>query len=1025
MELSSEILPPDLSWVSSEKAKARFRISSPLLLQSISENALFPKADLCNNVPLTRFSETHLAETNSFRFLSPPINERAKPATSHALINDAPGKGMPIHRADEIHHFLTASNERFLSIRSSKHITQIIRCHAALREQLCHTSADSLSIRLFRSSLFFPEGRRNVLSVCLAMRSLSDDEHFNERHLASCLKRCVRAADLVPQSFYSTHYANEHTCSYYFEIEKEDLSPFSSEEIDLLTRDFKVDIQASIEKGASSCILPHNEEESLRTTLLLSQQIKRVKDVPQVMIHYRGHSDETIDFSVVVVRVIQRGKEQPFTLTKLPEIIRLIPIRNAIVGTLRQKHQKHAVSFIAQCSKSSFLRYNHSLDVVRARETVVQSLQSSLGAIRDVNGGLFFQQNNLIDEIRPLLSIEEQKELYIVENLFHSLTPCITKHMVSKEHMLTLFRHFRELRQCTGRQKKRCKAQRNSTAAFVSFLCPKGCLPEEILLLKSYLQVPDHCLATCHTPFSQSLFGFAICFSEDQLTQTRFIESAQRIVDEKKRLSSPPRIVRLSTTEKKLFFDPRQCTDISSGTIIKMLYEGLTEASSDTTIANAIAESISISEDALTYTFSLRPSSWSNMAPLSAHDFVYAWKKALLPECKNPFSHLFFPIQNARQIKAGRLPPDTLGAHALSERTLSVTLASPCPEFLLLCSHWIYSPLPTSIDEKQAGWNHFCDHKAPFNGPFKIAKQLSSHTLVLEKNPLFWDTHQVEPESITVHLHRSSSQAHAEFEQGELDWIGEPVSSLPVRIKSATCSVPSPAVRAVALNVLHPLFASRTIRMAFSLALHRSSFCRGDDRPAASLLPKIHSSLLCAPPLPFNMMQAQELFHNGVRDNGISLLSLSPLRFLIPDLPEDRRVASAAASAWEEAFGIKICLLHVPQSEFFLSLGASSYDLAFTTWHSIAKDSMLAFEPFEEPSLNPSKWSFDPLANPIRRAAFASSDRRGCVREAEELLIHEMPIIPLFDCNQRFLTTPSFPKFSICPFGTLDFQRMS
>ena len=478
MELSSEILPPDLSWVSSEKAKARFRISSPLLLQSISENALFPKADLCNNVPLTRFSETHLAETNSFRFLSPPINERAKPATSHALINDAPGKGMPIHRADEIHHFLTASNERFLSIRSSKHITQIIRCHAALREQLCHTSADSLSIRLFRSSLFFPEGRRNVLSVCLAMRSLSDDEHFNERHLASCLKRCVRAADLVPQSFYSTHYANEHTCSYYFEIEKEDLSPFSSEEIDLLTRDFKVDIQASIEKGASSCILPHNEEESLRTTLLLSQQIKRVKDVPQVMIHYRGHSDETIDFSVVVVRVIQRGKEQPFTLTKLPEIIRLIPIRNAIVGTLRQKHQKHAVSFIAQCSKSSFLRYNHSLDVVRARETVVQSLQSSLGAIRDVNGGLFFQQNNLIDEIRPLLSIEEQKELYIVENLFHSLTPCITKHMVSKEHMLTLFRHFRELRQCTGRQKKRCKAQRNSTAAFVSFLCPKGCLPD-------------------------------------------------------------------------------------------------------------------------------------------------------------------------------------------------------------------------------------------------------------------------------------------------------------------------------------------------------------------------------------------------------------------------------------------------------------------------------------------------------------------------------------------------------------------
>jgi len=277
-------------------------------------------------------------------------------------------------------------------------------------------------------------------------------------------------------------------------------------------------------------LIATEEEESLRTILLLSQQIKKLKDIPQVMIHYRGQREEAIDFSVVIVRLVEKGKEDCFTLTKLPAILRLIPTRKAIVGSVRGRLQKQAISFIVQCSKASFLRENQSLDFLKARETVVSSLHASLGPIRDVNGGLFYQQFRLIEELRPLLSEEELPEIHIVENLFHSLTPCIAKIMVCKEHLLILLRHFRTLRNTMCSMMNTFISEKHPSAAFVSFTCSKGHPPEELLLLKSYLHLSDHCLTTCQTPFFDHLFGFAICFSEDDDIQSRFIASAQRYV---------------------------------------------------------------------------------------------------------------------------------------------------------------------------------------------------------------------------------------------------------------------------------------------------------------------------------------------------------------------------------------------------------------------------------------------------------------------------------------------------------------
>ncbi len=927
---------------------------------------------------------------------------------------------MPQDLQTEVAHCVVASEEGFFAIRPPRHSFRIARWHTALLRRL-EQSSSPLCLRLFRSQLICPSGRRHILSCILAVREASPHDSFNEGRMQRCLNRCWPEASLVPCSFFSLQRPQGPITTYYVEIEKKELSPFSTEELSTFAAKLEYELQVSISQGNSNTALLESEEDSLRTILLLAQQIKRIRDVPQVVLHYRGQSEETIDFLVTLVRVIKKGQETPFTMTKFPEIKRLIPLQTSIVGNLRNNYQKQAISLIAQCDKTPFLRYSHSLDLVRARQTVMRSIESSQGAVRDANGGLFFQHHPLVDELLPLLTDEERQEGYSIEALFHSLTPCIAKNMVSKEHMLTVFRHFRELRRCA---KPGCLAERHPSVAFVSFLCPPHTSPEEILLLKPYLHIPHHCLAVCHIAFSHHRFGFAICFSADHSIQERFIESAQRMVNDKRQLSSPPSTVRFSLSVPYLSLDPRQSTDPCSGSLIKMLYEGLTRTCSDAAISNGIAEDIALSDDGCVYTFTLRPCTWTNGTPVTAHDFVYAWKKALLPTCATPYSYLFFPIRNGRAIKNNAASPDMLGVQALSDRVLRVTLEAPCKEFLLLCSHWIYSPLCHSIDEHRAGWNLFPDFRIPTNGPFRIRTTSSQHSLILERNPLFWNTSSAAPQTITFQLNSKPRQVKAKFDNGDVDWLGDPLApSLPS--KDDCCSVPIPAVRCVACNVQTPLLSSREVRLALSLAINRSRLSQNGERPSSSILPHRHSSLTNPTPLRCDIVQAHTLFRQGCYTLSISPSSLPALRCIVRDLPEDRRMAEAVVLAWEELFGLEIQLDVIPRMDFCHAISTSPYDLAMTVWHSISTHSVLAFEPWTQELMNPSRWAHEPFTNLIHQAAHVTNEehRQQYRQAAEQLFLERMPCIPLVDVSLQLRTRPSFPPFGISLFGTVDFLR--
>ena len=136
---------------------------------------------------------------------------------------------------------------------------------------------------------------------------------------------------------------------------------------------------------------------------------------------------------------------------------------------------------------------------------------------------------------------------------------------------------------------------------------------------------------------------------------------------------------------------PGLATDSTSGVILQNVFEGLTTLK-DGEVINAAAENVEVSEDQLTYTFTLRDAKWSNGDPVTADDFAFAWKWALNPDNLSEYASILYPIKGAEAYNRGQGSEEDLGINVIDEKTLEVTLEAPTPYFLELTAFKTYYP---------------------------------------------------------------------------------------------------------------------------------------------------------------------------------------------------------------------------------------------------------------------------------------------------------------------------------------------
>lgn len=219
--------------------------------------------------------------------------------------------------------------------------------------------------------------------------------------------------------------------------------------------------------------------------------------------------------------------------------------------------------------------------------------------------------------------------------------------------------------------------------------------------------------------------------------------------------------------------DSALASDIFSMQFLSSSMEGLYRFGEDSELKPGIAKDHKISEDGLTWTFTLRENAkWSNGDPVTAHDFVYAWRRVINPETGSEYGPYMMGdvVKNATAINKGEIPVEKLGVEAKGDYTLVVHLQTPIPYFKSLTTFGTFLPLNQEFVEKQGDKYGTSTETLLFNGPFQLKNwESTASSWKLVKNPDYWDVETVSLKKLTYDVVKDPQTAVDLYEKGK--WI--------------------------------------------------------------------------------------------------------------------------------------------------------------------------------------------------------------------------------------------------------------
>jgi len=189
--------------------------------------------------------------------------------------------------------------------------------------------------------------------------------------------------------------------------------------------------------------------------------------------------------------------------------------------------------------------------------------------------------------------------------------------------------------------------------------------------------------------------------------------------------------------------DSTRATDQVSGFVLGHVMESLLRRGHGTKLLPGVAERWDITNTGAT--FWLRDTArWSDGKPVTAHDFVFAWRKIVDPANASEYAFFLYPLKNAEAITRGDMPIESLGVRAVDDKTLVVEFEHPTAIFEKLVAYGTYGPIREDFYEASHGRYGADADTMLYNGPFKITTWVHGAHLRLEKNPDYWDADRIQ-----------------------------------------------------------------------------------------------------------------------------------------------------------------------------------------------------------------------------------------------------------------------------------------
>ncbi|MFR1377579.1 peptide ABC transporter substrate-binding protein [Clostridium neonatale] len=462
--------------------------------------------------------------------------------------------------------------------------------------------------------------------------------------------------------------------------------------------------------------------------------------------------------------------------------------------------------------------------------------------------------------------------------------------------------------------------------------------------------------------------------------------------------------------------DPQIATDGISFEVLAAVTEGLYSLSDDGSAVEAIADKVEKSEDGLTYTVTLKDTKWSNGTPVTAKDFVFAWRRLVDPATASEYSFIagIAGIKNADAIVNGEMTPDQLGITAKDDKTLVIELDTPVPFFESLMAFPSFFPVNEEFYNKCGDKFATTVDTILCNGAFKVASyEPAATTINLEKNTNYWDADKVQLSGIQYQVIKDSQQTMLSYQNGDLDVAtlsGEQVEQF--QADPEFKNIMSGYLWYIASNKKVAGLDNENLRKAISLSYDKEAIVNNILKDGSIKADFLVPTLLATGPhgkdfrdgtdtyLSTDKAKALEYYDKAKTELGKDSFEYT---MLIDDAESAQNVAQfIQAEIQTNLPGMKINIETLPKKNRLERLRADDFELGLTRWGPDYADPMTYLDMWITGSPNNyGAWSnteYDSLIQSAKKGELAldSEKRWEALKKAEKMVMDDAVICPVY-----------------------------
>jgi len=482
--------------------------------------------------------------------------------------------------------------------------------------------------------------------------------------------------------------------------------------------------------------------------------------------------------------------------------------------------------------------------------------------------------------------------------------------------------------------------------------------------------------------------------------------------------------------------DPARVSDVAGKQLVNAIYEGLLRQKPDGSYENAMAIDWTMEEMGEKYVFKMRDVNWSDGEKVTAQDFVFAWKRVLDPHTKSPLAYLLYDIKNAegynrssdKEYHGVKTEADDVAIYSLDDETLVIELRQANPGFFKKLNHPVFFPIPQHV-VKEFGEHAFELENLKGNGPFLLSEHIAGSKYILNKNLDYWDEKNVSLDAITCYIDSEKQDTWQMFNKDKIDLtLHIPQDQLEEEQQLGRLQTsPIFANYYYQFNTNSKPLKDNRVRRALSMALNREALVnevlQGRQKAARGLIPhNAQNNLL----LDNNLEDARKLLVEAGFSDGVDF---PELEMLVDNEESHLYLADALQTQWKDNLGINVNIIPLSWEERKERIQLHEYDLALSGWIVDYADKIEFLERYVfRIGQNTTGWSnseYDNWVN-IAKGSINEEERIEALRQADSLLMIEMPVLPLYDYTRVVAIKEGIEGCYLPPAGVeLEFKWIS